>query len=163
VAAATVPLLLWIAYLYLSVWGICTPDQACPEWLKTPGWLWKVASPESWAAAFDFIKSITPEWIAEAIGWMANLISWAAQFSMAPDCLSRNQLSFRWRALTQPFAEIAPVHGWNIAKLDACLTRFAAPDDRSFGPHLLLAFRQREFNGNQGPLGQNFGCPNAHA
>src|SRR5262249_23565776 len=81
VASATVPLLLWIAYLYLSAWGICAPigqapppELQCSAAMNPPGWLAALADPGFWAAIFDWIKRVTPEWLAEAVTKIGHLI-----------------------------------------------------------------------------------------
>jgi len=78
-AAAAVPLLLWVAYLYMAAWGIC--DQyKCPEGFNTPGWLATVADHTFWAKALAAVKAAVPHWVAVTIGWIESLVfgvAWA--------------------------------------------------------------------------------------
>ena len=63
IAAAAVPLLLWIAYFYLSIWGICTPElHGCPAG-TTPAWLSDFADAIPAAGIFHSIKQNTPDWL----------------------------------------------------------------------------------------------------
>ena len=75
VAAAAVPLLLWVAYLYMAVWAICDQNKCNSDW-QTPGWLALLADHAWWANALATVKAVVPGWGAAVIGWIEGFVAW---------------------------------------------------------------------------------------
>ncbi len=68
VAGAIVPLLIWLAYLQFSYWGICL-DEIC-RYERAPDWLSNLAS--------HFPGDMTPSWLGQAphkIAWLYIAVS----------------------------------------------------------------------------------------